>query len=436
MGKQLMTTAYHDLGISSQQITALMRRINALEVDGGYIVTVENTGAGDVSADFQLDGDGNLWGIQSDNVRKYNDNLEVIGSFAVPIASSQFAIDASGNFAFGSSAASGRVEITTNDGTSVYSWGTKGAADDELNIIRGIAISPTNGDLYVSDFNNISGTNHQVKRFTLSGGFVKVVAAQGSDPGEVGVPRGLSFRPDGTLLVCDSQPNRIHVFDSDDNYVESVLSSLVISDPYDVIHRSDGGVWIATVGGAGKATIFGYDSDWNLDYEIGASSFGATGIIEKGNSLYVGITHSVSPVFRSWKLSKLTQSTFFAYDPAPVSLGTPDGGVSVPALNGLSVEVIPNSKMAAQIIIDMREAIEALAPFYENAVTGDPFNWTDADADNLYSLAVDTTDYGDTGTQYDWHRTKNSMITRIPVSRDIGEIEDCVTLLEASDLVT
>ena len=136
-----------------------------------------------------------------------------------------------------------------------------------------------------------------------------------------------------------------------------------------------------------------------------------------------------------WYKTYTGQTTFYAYTPTATSLGAPNGGVSVPALNKLSPTVTAGSKLAAQIIEDMREPIERLAPFYVNAVTTDPFNWTAADVDNLYSVAVDTTDYGDSGTQYDWHRTKAAMYDTYPVARDIGEIEDCITLLEASTVI-
>lgn len=129
------------------------------------------------------------------------------------------------------------------------------------------------------------------------------------------------------------------------------------------------------------------------------------------------------------------QTTFYAYTSptARVSLGTPDAGVSVPAINALS----PSDKNAGYYpnhILDMRTRVQALAPFFKNVTTGNRFNWTASSSDNLYYKAMgDRTKYGATGgAKYDWTRTEAQMIATALYDIDIGEVYECVTLLENS----
>jgi hypothetical protein len=79
--------------------------------------------------------------------------------------------------------------------------------------------------------------------------------------------------------------------------------------------------------------------------------------------------------------------------------------------------------------------VEALAPYFENAATTAAFNWDDADTlNNLYYKAVDPSDYGDLGAFFDWQSSTAALSVAKIITRHIGEIDDCVTLLEASAL--
>ena len=132
------------------------------------------------------------------------------------------------------------------------------------------------------------------------------------------------------------------------------------------------------------------------------------------------------------------QTEFFAYTSGGrVSLGTPDGGVSVPALSalcpaptGVGALVCPNH------ITDIRTAIENLAPYFVNAITGNLFNFTDESADNLYYVAMgDRTKYGATGgARYAWTRTLEQMKGTPTYDIDIGEVRECINVLQASDI--
>jgi hypothetical protein len=87
-------------------------------------------------------------------------------------------------------------------------------------------------------------------------------------------------------------------------------------------------------------------------------------------------------------------------------------------------------------VTDMRDTIErwAASGSFINPETSNPYNWTDSDPDNLYFCAMgDRTEYGATGgARYDWTRTEAEMVGTRTCDIDIGEIAECVALLEAA----
>lgn len=128
----------------------------------------------------------------------------------------------------------------------------------------------------------------------------------------------------------------------------------------------------------------------------------------------------------------VTQTPFYGYAiTSKSSLGTPDGGVHVPADNALcsaGASLVPNH------IMDMRAAVERIVSYHywKNLATTHPYNWTSASADNLYYVAMgDRTRYGATGgTKYVWTRTLAQMVNTPPYDLDIGEVYECVRVLK------
>jgi hypothetical protein len=126
------------------------------------------------------------------------------------------------------------------------------------------------------------------------------------------------------------------------------------------------------------------------------------------------------------------QTEFFRYPDKgaltnPESLGTPDAGVTIPALTAL--QALTNGDAHRPHygeLDDIRLAIEAIVPFFVNAVTGDPFNITPADADNIFTLAIDA-------GQDDWTTPVAASGERMRAT-DLSDIDLVLELLEASDL--
>ena len=154
------------------------------------------------------------------------------------------------------------------------------------------------------------------------------------------------------------------------------------------------------------------------------------GIAVYDGEVYVAdyFNHRVQ-VFDTEGISLLNQTEFYAYtESSKKSLGTPDGGVSVPDDDALKNAFSgAGSIIADNIILDMRAAIETIA----NSGCSS-YNWVDNDPNNLYYVAMgDRTKYGATGgARYTWTRTADQLNGAEVCDIDIGEIYECVLKLE------
>jgi len=161
--------------------------------------------------------------------------------------------------------------------------------------------------------------------------------------------------------------------------------------------------------------------------------------LEDGAYAYVGINGACGTAYNchqshwidNWKFeqgSPIDQTEWLAYkrDGTTESLGTPDAGVSVPALDALDLGQ-KNAQVEPQHLVDMRGAIETLAPYYG-------YDWTPSSTGNLYYNAMgDRTAYGASGgARYDWTRTREEMLYTPTYDIDIGEIHECVQVLKVA----
>ncbi len=138
------------------------------------------------------------------------------------------------------------------------------------------------------------------------------------------------------------------------------------------------------------------------------------------------------------------ETEFFGFrETEKITAGTPDGGVAIPTVDALSPGnlFVDGADSITDHILGMRIAIEALAPFYVNAVTGNPFNFINLSDDNLIKVAMgNRTKYGATGGEaFDWTHDEATLIADTPddgpFDIDIGEIEETITKLEESSTV-
>jgi hypothetical protein len=121
------------------------------------------------------------------------------------------------------------------------------------------------------------------------------------------------------------------------------------------------------------------------------------------------------------------QTEFYRYNESDTtSLGTPDMGVAVPALDGIDAGIV-----APNHIGDMRTALEALAPYHLDG-GGNPFTFA-----TLYAAAMgNRTKYGATGgAKTTWTRTLNEMVGTPSYDIDIGEVFDIADYLDGCNVI-
>ena len=98
----------------------------------------------------------------------------------------------------------GKASDTGYDGTNVA---TVARAAGPYNRPTNIAVAP-NGDLFVSD----GYGNARVHHFSPDGRLIKSWGEPGTGPGQFKISHGICVLPDGRVLVCDRENDRIQVF--------------------------------------------------------------------------------------------------------------------------------------------------------------------------------------------------------------------------------
>lgn len=433
-----MTTAFHDKVLLSTDITQMMRDINALE-ELAHLLVLEWGEAGNGDGEFQsplglaVNSNDKIYVVDQGNSRiqifdtsgNFQDEW---GSFGAGDGEfrlvNSIAIDSNDNvYVTEFSGVTSRVQKFDSGGNFIRKWGGFGAGDGQFKFPIGIAID-SNDNIYVAD----SG-NDRVQKFDSDGGFITKWGTTGNGNGQFNFPSGVGVDSSDRIYVSDTIEDRIQRFSSAGVYQIqwgfSASPSQIKVSPDDEIYVSVptlfqikifdvSGNFISQFGNEGTG-----DRQFDVPYGIGFDSLDFIYVADVNND-------------RVQKIDK-DQTEFFSYDPGAVSLGTPDGGVAVPSLDALQFDAAPfGTLLSAEVLENTRDAIEALAPFYINVDTSNPFDWTAASAENLYFKAVDLSDYGGAGTDYDWQETKAELEGQAPKSRDIGEIKDCITLLEAS----
>ncbi len=91
-----------------------------------------------------------------------------------------------------------------------------GPEKDPFNMPSDVAVGPE-GDVYVLD-----GVHHRVVVYDADGGFRLQFGAQGSSPGQLLHPLGITTSPDGKVCVADSGNHRVQVFTPDGRPLEVI----------------------------------------------------------------------------------------------------------------------------------------------------------------------------------------------------------------------
>jgi sugar lactone lactonase YvrE len=275
-----------------------------------------------------------------------------------------------------------------------------GATGDDNTQFRGIVFDSTD-KLYASDIGN-----GRILVFDIDGVLLSEFGETGSDDGQLRQPQGLDADADDRIYVCDNGNGRVQILENDGTFREK-------------FGKEDGTAENPNHGAVRGITDLAVTS--TNDIYTASVTYGRIDIYGKRPD------PSNQTAWAKWTRQ------------GAVSLGLPDGGIAVPALDALD-----NGKalVAPETLDQMRRPIEVLAPGFINGATSNPFNWIDLDPDNLYFVSLgdrDTspTDFGfaTPSPAYDWERMLAQMRKTKTVDLDIGEIKRTIAELQASVLV-
>lgn len=132
-----------------------------------------------------------------------------------------FARNADGEFFVADTGRNKIIKLSAT-GQFILEFGFAGNGDGQFNGPMGVAVSPLNGDVWVSDANN-----HRLQRFDQSGGFLGKVGgpSSGSGNGQFNTPGGVTVKSDGTVFATDIYNHRVQYFDASGTYLGQFGSS-------------------------------------------------------------------------------------------------------------------------------------------------------------------------------------------------------------------
>jgi DNA-binding beta-propeller fold protein YncE len=174
-------------------------------------LTSENGEIGDLA----VDGSGNLWMVDRllDRLEKWAPGGTRIfwtgavgshvGFFDHPLSLDVFS---DGRVAIGDTN-NHRIQIFSNDGAYLSSFGIDGAGDGEFNSISGVAVDPLTNYIYVVD-----RSLHRVQVFDDTGYFLAKWGRPASFDGSFSEPLDAAVGQSGNLYIVDGGNDRIQIF--------------------------------------------------------------------------------------------------------------------------------------------------------------------------------------------------------------------------------
>ena len=93
-------------------------------------------------------------------------------------------------------------------GRAVVRWGERGGDIRQFTWPRGVAVSPQNDNVFVSD-----SSNHRVQVFDSSGQFIKTFGHYGQGEGEFDCLAGIAVNSLGQIIIADRYNHRVQILD-------------------------------------------------------------------------------------------------------------------------------------------------------------------------------------------------------------------------------
>jgi len=342
-----------------------------------------------------------------------------------------------------------RVQVFSEAGVSPGKWGSDGGGSRQF--WYQLSIRAVGSEIYTCDqFGHVSFRPKTVQVFDTNGNFQRSWTTSLPSPNEA---NGLAMDFDvgtlsGTTRVVvpifhstGANSNILRVYSTTGVEIASINTlaagprSCCIHDD-EIYLLANGTVYVYTAGLSLDRSWAATSGSWMRVYDgevfVGTSSgtinvYDTVGNLDRTHTPEIGTAALSQTIF--YHLSK---------DGSQTSLGTPDGGVNVPAINaiyqGISGSESQRVRVPGTYILQCRVAIERIVALgaIENPKTGNPYTRDDGDiTDNVHYIAMNALmrDYGLAGeTLYSWARPiQTDFVDYYDV--DIGELWRVVEVL-------
>ena len=215
-----------------------------------------------------------------------------------------------------------RVEYMNPNGTGAASFGFRGNVSQSgaINFAWDAAIQPVTGDIFVAN-----RENNQIAVFSPTGTPVSIFGSNGTGQYQFSFPQGITFAPDGSLLVDDSGNDRIERFtmsadDQTPTWVAtygqfgagSTSPAGDLNNPTGISVAPDGTIWVAdtlnnriqSVSSTGvwgvpitKPTGTGVQMPFSVPWGVTVAPDGSIWVSDTGNNRIVSMDTSGHLIF-------------------------------------------------------------------------------------------------------------------------------------------
>ncbi len=311
--------------------------------------------------DVAVDGQGNLWVLDTNNnrIEKFNSKGQYLAKFgSTGSGNGQFKRPAAIAIApnddlLVADAGNTRIERFNPAGEYVSQFGSKGSANGQFGgtILgtgpEGLAIDGA-GSIWVADT-----VNGRIEKFNSKGEFLKAVGSKGTGSGQLTQPMGIAFDAGGNLWTAEYGNNRLTVFNGAGEYLGQVGSAGSgdgqFNHPDAIEIDSHGNVWVSD---QDNSRVERFDVAGQYQGQFGAKGSGAGQFsfvyaagIASDDSGAIWVTDPNNNRVQKWVIPEyLSTYTDVIYDDAFGSSGSGDGQLSAPA--DIAIDQAGNSWVA------------------------------------------------------------------------------------------